>query len=151
MAATVKLDTARELVEAGSVQQATLIGQKGGYAILLRVGMQDKTLATKNGAPRLFAQLDRAARLLRDELGVVRFDVDATGYSLGDQTRRRPDRSEAMRLTQQAVAHDRWFRGEVERALREADAPGASWIDHDTLFSELEAYAAQPRAEIGSR
>ncbi|MDZ4116952.1 MAG: hypothetical protein U1C54_13185, partial [Xanthomonadaceae bacterium] len=64
-----------------------MLGQHGGYAIVLRVGMSDRVLATKSGAPRLFAQLDRAARLLRDELGIARFAVDAANYAPGNVVR----------------------------------------------------------------
>lgn len=147
MAATVKLSTARELVEAGSVRQASIIGQAGGYAVLLRVGMQERALATKGGAPRLFAGLDAAARVLRDTLGVARFEVDASGYHAADVLRRRrPDRAAALRELHQAKAYDDWFRGQVEQALKEADDPTTEWVAHETVVARMEEEKARWRA-----
>jgi len=40
---------------------------------------------------------------------------------------------------EEAEAHDRWFRAEVEAALREADAPGAVFIPHDQVMAEMDA------------
>lgn len=41
--------------------------------------------------------------------------------------------------TEEAEAYDRWFRAEVEASLREADAPGAVFIPHDQVMSEMDA------------
>jgi hypothetical protein len=77
---TVKHAVAKALVAAGSVRGATVIGQPGGWAIVLRVGIGERVLAAKRGGVRMFATLDAAARLLR-ELGIVRFEVDATHHA----------------------------------------------------------------------
>lgn len=148
MNATVKLATARELACAGSVRQATLRGQQGGYAIVLRVGMVNKTLATKAGVPRLFAQLDRAARLLRDDLGLGRFEVDATGYAPGNVTRRRPDRTEVLRQQKTVLEHDRWFRGEVLEAQREADDPATAWVSNEQAKHESAKWRRDTLARV---
>lgn len=137
MTATVKLATARELVAAGAVRHATLLGQKGGYAILLRVGMKDQLLATKAGAPRVFAQLHRAAGLLRDELGVARFDVDTTHYEPGDMIRR-PDRRIARLQEREAIEHDRWFRERVGATLAKGDK---GYQSLDVVFDRLDKRA----------
>jgi len=39
---------------------------------------------------------------------------------------------------EEAEAYDHWFRGEVEAALREADAPGAVFIPHDQVMAEMD-------------
>lgn len=144
MADTVKMATARELVDAGAVRHATLLGQKGGYAILLRIGMKDQLLATKEGSPRLFVQLHAAAKLLRDELGVARFDVDATHYAPGDVTRKSPRVSALRRSEQEAIRHDRWFRERVSATLDKADK---GYRPLDVVFDSLDqrAHALQGR------
>lgn len=43
-AKTVKLALLRELVEAGSVRSAAIIGLPGGYAVQVRYGMSDRAL-----------------------------------------------------------------------------------------------------------
>lgn len=40
---------------------------------------------------------------------------------------------------EEAEAHDRWFRAEVEAALCEADAPGAVFVPHDEVMADMEA------------
>lgn len=138
MTETVKMATARELVAAGAVRHATLLGQRGGYAILLRVGMKDQLLATKEGAPRVFAQMHRAAALLRDELGVARFDVDATNYAPGDVIRRSPRIGEARQRNREAIQHDRWFRERVSATLAKTDK---GYQPLDVVFDRLDKRA----------
>lgn len=147
MASTVKLSTARELVEAGSVRAASIIGQAGGYAVLLRIGMQERALASKAGTPRLFTGLDAAARVLRDTLGVARFEVDASGYHAGNVRRRRPDRAAALRELHQAKAHDDWFRAQVEQGLKEADDPATEWATQADVDADWDAQKARWKAE----
>jgi hypothetical protein len=137
LAETVKLATARELVEAGAVRYARLLGQKGGYAVWLQVGATEKALATKQGRPRVFARLDRAAKLLRDELGVERFEVDASGYLPADVERRRPDRTLQLRAAHAAAEHDRWFRAQVQGTLDKIEGGQAKFSTHDEVFARL--------------
>lgn len=77
---TIKMAVARALVAAGSVRGASVIGQPGGWAVVLRVGVAERVIEARSGHVRLFATLDAAARLLR-ELGIVRFDVDGANHA----------------------------------------------------------------------
>lgn len=147
MTATVKLATARELVQAGSVRHAALLGQRGGYAIVLRVGLADRVLATKLGAPRLFAQLDRAARLLRDELGIARFEVDAVGYAPGNLVRR-PDRTAALRLQAEDAAYATFLRERAEAAAAQADAHPETILVSAEADALVKAHAAELQARL---
>jgi len=145
--ATVKLATLRELVDAGAVRRVTLVGQTGGFAVLARYGMHERTLAAKTGAPRLFASIDSAARELR-AVGIAAFEVDTANYAPSDLLRRRrPDRAEAMKAVHQAAEHDAWFRTEVSAALAEADAPHARWIAHEDVQRDM----VQQRAALQAR
>ncbi|MFT4247035.1 MAG: hypothetical protein QM581_03220 [Pseudomonas sp.] len=131
MPQTVKLATARELAAAGSIRDTLLVGQRGGYAVLLKLGGGERALATRDGSLRLFSGLDAAARVLRD-LGIDRYQVDATGLAEDDPVRRkRPDRAAALKEVHQAAAHDEWFRSQVLQARREADDPDTPWVPHD--------------------
>lgn len=141
MTTVIKLATARELIDAGSVRNAGLIGQPGGYAVLLRYGMQERVIGTKAGTPRIFSRLEAAAKLLR-ELGIVRFDVDAANYAPGDVTRTRPDRQAALREVHRAAAHDQWFRDQVQAAVAKEAAGESQFHEEADTFAELEAYAA---------
>ena len=50
-AKTVKLSTLRELVEAGSVRSAAIVGLPGGYSVQVRYGMSDRALAARTHLP----------------------------------------------------------------------------------------------------
>ncbi|AOY69557.1 hypothetical protein BHE83_23525 (plasmid) [Xanthomonas euvesicatoria pv. vesicatoria str. 85-10] len=104
MPETIKLDTARELAVAGSIRDTVLLGQRGGFLIIFRMGMSERVLATKYGVPRLFSGLDAAAKVLR-EISITRFQVDASDLVKDDSTRRRrPDRAAALKQTYRDAA-----------------------------------------------
>jgi hypothetical protein len=98
MLQTIKETTLRELVEANSIRSACVVGLKGGYAITVRYGLNERTLATTRGEVRLFS-LENVSNFLRG-LGIAKFKVDATGYEPGLLRKPRPDRAEALRKTQ---------------------------------------------------
>lgn len=94
---TIRETTVRELVTSEAVSAARVVGQRGGYALEIRYGHSESTLATSRGAVRLFT-LEGATRFLAD-LGVTKFEVDATHYEPGRIRKPRPDRAEALRKT----------------------------------------------------
>ena len=73
MAEFLKLATARELVDAGAVKQAEVIGLPGGWTVQLHTYNQARVLATKANEPRRFGTFESALKVLR-ELG-VRLDL----------------------------------------------------------------------------
>lgn len=79
---TLSLQAARELAQAGAVRQAVALGQRGGWALMIRVGMTERPLGLKRGGPRLFQSLDTLADTLR-ELGLVEFHVQTAGFEPG--------------------------------------------------------------------
>lgn len=95
----VKLATARELVSAGAVKQARLVGLPGGWTVRLQTLNHARVLATKGNEPRRFGSFESALKVLR-ELG-VRLDllqVDAQQWQAdGPRAGQRPDRSAAMK------------------------------------------------------
>lgn len=131
--AAIKLAVARELAEAGSVRAASLTGEQGGYRLTLRTDASERVLATKDGQPRLFPRLEAAAKLLR-ELGIQRFEVDASNH-VAAEARRRPDRAEAMRVKEADARYAAFLHARTVAALAAADAAP------DAGFSSTEAKA----------
>ncbi len=80
------------------------------------------------------------------DLGIERFDVDATEYEVEGGTSR-PDRAEAMRRAHEAAAHDKWFRVQVEEAINEADDPRTEWVSHEVVKQDI----ARQRAKLLAR
>ena len=120
MTELVKLATARELVDAGAVKQAEVIGLPGGWTVQLQTYNQARVLATKTNEPRRFGTFESAIKVLR-ELG-VRLDllrVDAAQWEADGLfgVRRRPDRSAAMKLKDADARYAAFLRAGTEKAL----------------------------------
>jgi Stability determinant len=139
-------NTLKELIAANAIRSATVIGEEGGYIVAVKYGMTERLLAarTREGIikRRLFRSLDAASRYLR-QIGVPRYEVDETGYKESIATRKRPDRSAALKRTHEAAAYDKWFREQVQAAL---DDPRPS-IPNE----EVKARWKVKRAELGKR
>ncbi|MBD1487540.1 hypothetical protein GUF76_22305 [Xanthomonas citri pv. citri] len=67
------------LASAGALRTVQLVGQVGGYAVMVRVGQTEKQLTGQRGEPRVFASLDTAAAQLL-ALGVMVFEVLPANY-----------------------------------------------------------------------
>lgn len=138
---TVKLATLRELVAAGSIHAATVLGQRGGWAVLVRYGIFEKALAAKTGAPRLFATVDAAVKTLRGA-GLGRVELDSSGYEQALRVHRRPDRSTAMRQAHQAKAYSDWIAGEIQAAIDDSRPSVSNAQAMKMLDTELAALPA---------
>jgi hypothetical protein len=92
--------TLLRLIEAGAVRHALALGVPGGWLLIVKYGLIERTLAAqRSGEPRIFRKLDTLVNYLR-ELGIVRLDVDAANFNFDPDAitrRRRPDRAEALR------------------------------------------------------
>ena len=79
MTEMVKLATARELVDAGAVKQAEVIGLPGGWTVQLQTYNHARVLATKANEPRRFGTFESALKVLRDlgvRLDLLRVDAE---------------------------------------------------------------------------
>ena len=117
-AETIDHNTLSCLVEAGAVRAAHVVGQLGGWGVVVKYGMTERPLAaSRSREVRLFKKLETVVSYLK-EIGISRFDVDAANYDAAQlKTYSRPDRAEAMRQAHEAAAHDKWFRAQVQQGL----------------------------------
>lgn len=142
---TVDTASARRLAQSQSLSGAAIIGQRGGWSVLLRLGEEEKPLgAQREDKPRVWRSLDRCVAFLQGELHISRFDLlDASNYSAAPVSEaKRRDSAERMRRAHAAVAHDQWFRAQVEQGVQEANDPATDW----QLEEDVEARAAERRA-----
>lgn len=115
--------TLSRLVEAGAVRGAHVIGQRGGWSVVVRYGLHKRTLAAQRSHQvRLFEKLETVVAYLKD-VGLARFEVDAADFDPASlKTVARPDRAAALKRAHEAAEHDAWFRDQVRRGLAELDA-----------------------------
>ncbi len=138
-ARTIDTAMAKRMVDAAAIRGASIIGQPGGWSVMLKLGLTEKPLGTqRTDTPRLWRSLDRCIDYLKTELHIARFDMlDASQHSaVAMKGRTRADTSERMRRAHEAAAYDKWFRGQVDAAIKEADDPGAQWVSNDEAMAE---------------
>jgi len=122
MTAKTTIDTAiaKRMVEAQAIRTASIIGQPGGWSVMLKVGMLEKALgAQRTDTPRLWKSLDRCVDYLRNELHIARFDMlDATSFSPAVITGSTKNKAaERMREAHQAAAYTKWLKAEIQEAI----------------------------------
>lgn len=138
---TIDQKTLSQLVEAGAVRAAHVVGQRGGWGVLFKYGMTERPLAAQRGNVRVFKRFETIVSYLR-EIGIVQFDVDAAQYdpaaplSAGSQTKAERARDQ-MKAAHQAAAYDKWLRAEVSKAIEEADNPAIAKIPHAEVSAAL--------------
>lgn len=141
---TIDHTTLTKLAEAGVVRSAHVVGQAGGWGVLVKYGMTERALAAQRSHQvRIFRRLETLVEYLKG-IGIPRFDVDAVGYTPeGASTYKRPDRAEAMRKAHEAAAHRKWFEAQVQAAI---DDPRPAIPD-----TEVREQFAAKRAELRKR
>ena len=143
---TIDHGTLAELVEAGALRSAHVVGQPGGWSLRVKYGAAERSLAAQRSRQvRVFRRMETLVSYLKD-IGIERFDVDAADYE-AEGGKSRPDRAEAMRRTHEAAAHDKWFREQVEAAVKEADDPNTEWVPQEIVKQDM----ARQRAELLAR
>lgn len=148
MATSNTIDTAmaRRMADASAIRGASIIGQPGGWSVVLKVGLHERPLgAQRTDKPRTWRSLDRAVAYVKDELHIARFELlDATNHSEGAPVAGASPAaaSERLRRAHEAAAHDKWFRAQVEEGIKEADDPGTEWVPNEAV----KAISAKRRA-----
>lgn len=130
---TIDHSTLSRLVEAGAVRGAHVVGQDGGWAVVVKYGMTERPLAAQRSRQvRMFRKLETLVSYLKD-VGIGRFDVDAINYDpLSQKTTKRPDRSVALKRAHEAAAYDTWFRTQVQASI---DDPRPSVANEDVRMA----------------
>ena len=143
MTETIDHGTLFRLVEAGAVSGVHIVGQRGGWAVMVRYGTHERPLAAQRSRQvRLFRRFETMVSYLKD-VGIGQFDVDAANFDPQATKRIRPDRSDALKRAHEAAAYDNWFRAQVQASL---DDPRPSIPD-----TEVNAHFAARRYALRKR
>ena len=144
---TIDHTTLTKLAEAGVVRSAHVVGQEGGWGILVKYGMTERVLAAQRSHQvRVFRKLETLVAYLKG-VGIPRFDVDAVNYDAASITpHKRPDRAVAMKDAHEAAAYTKWLKAEIQEAI---DDPSPS-IPHDEVMRDVRAVIKRARAKRAS-
>jgi hypothetical protein len=121
------IDTAmaKQLIDAQAIRSASIVGQAGGWSVILKLGTVERSLAAQRSKNvRVWRSLDRCVAFMRGELGLAKIDqLDASGYDPeGPARTTRADAADRLKRAHEAAAHDQWFRAQVEEGVRDLHA-----------------------------
>ena len=143
---TIDTAMAKRMADASAIRGASIIGQPGGWSVVLKLGLHERPLgAQRTDKPRTWRSLDRAVAYIKNELHIARFELlDATNHSEGPPVAGASPAaaSERLRHAHAAAAHEKWFRAEVEEGIKEADDPSTEWVPNEAV----KAISAKRRA-----
>lgn len=146
---TINHVTLQRLVEAGAVRGADVIGQPGGWGIVVKYGMSERALAARHGAVRIFSRLETLVNYLKS-VGISQFNVNASNYDPADK-RTRPDAAARMKQTFSAADHDKWFREQVADGIRQANDPGTVMVPHEEVVKDMHRQREAIKARIAGK
>ena len=142
---TIDTAMAKRMLDASAIQGASIIGQPGGWGVMLKFGITEKPLgAQRTDQPRVWRSLDRCMDYLKTELHITRVDLlDASKHSdASDKTSVRKDTSERIRQAHAAAAYNKWFREQVQASLDDP-SPGIANEDVKQNFAAKRAALKQ--------
>lgn len=125
--------TLERLVEAGVVRGTNIVGQPGGWGVVVQYGMIESALAAKRGAIRIFRKFETLVSYLKD-IGITKYQVDASHFDpVALKTdRKRTDAAERMKNAHEAAAYKGWLTQQVQEAI---DDPRPS-VPHSEVAAE---------------
>ncbi len=115
---TISHATLSHLIASGSVQEAEVIAQPGGWGVVITCGATKQSLAARRGSVRIFRKFETLACYLKD-LGIAHYQVNASNYDpvATKATQIRPDSALRMRVAHEAAAYNDWLKEKVSRSL----------------------------------
>jgi hypothetical protein len=133
---TIDHTTLTKLAEAGIVRSAHVVGQDGGWSIIVKYGMTERALAAQRSHQlRIFRKLETLVEYLKG-VGIPRFEVDAVNYDPRSVTAtKRPDRAAAMKDAHAAAAYTKWLKAEVQESIDDVSPT----VPHDEAMRRVRA------------
>lgn len=116
---TIDHKTLAHLVEAGVVRGAEVIGQPGGWGVVIKYGMTERALAARRGVVRIFKKFETLVAYLKG-LGIAEYRVNAADYDpqATKAGHARPDAAERLKRAHEAASYDEWFRSKIAASLQ---------------------------------
>jgi len=116
---TITHNTLKELAAAGAIRQASAVALGDRWSVVVTYGGTHKTLAARNSQNiRSWANLNSLTKYLT-ELGIKRFETDASQYDPKHKTQTRPDKSKTLKQVHEAATYQKWFKERVESSIND--------------------------------
>ncbi|MHB1250445.1 MAG: antitoxin PaaA2 family protein [Polaromonas sp.] len=110
--------TLEHLVEAGAIRGASIVGQPGGWGVVIQIGMTERALAAKRGAVRIFRKFETLVAYLKD-IGIASYQVDASRFDpvALKTARTRTDSAERLKNAHKAASYKGWLTQQIQEAI----------------------------------
>lgn len=136
---TIDHATLARMFEAGVIRGVSIVGQSGGWGVVIQYGTTESVLAAKRGAVRIFRTFETLVAYLRG-IGIATYQVDASQFDpealkIG---RKRADAAERMKNAHEAAAYEGWLTQQIQAAI---DDPRPS-VPHSDVAAEWAAERA---------
>lgn len=147
---TIDHSTLERLIEAGAVRGASIVGQPGGWGVVIQYGMMERALAAKRGAARIFRKFETLVSYLKD-IGITKYQVDASHFDpvALKTSRKRSDAAERMKNAHQAAAYKDWLKGQVQEAIDDS-SPSVPQTQVDAEWAIERAALLKQAKEMGN-
>lgn len=136
-------NTLKELVAANAVRSAEVLGEKGGYVVLVKYGTIERVVAARDNTGhikrRTFTSLDSVDNFLRKTVHIFDYRVASADFEPAPRQARYERNSERLKEVHESAAYDKWFRARVQEAI---DDPRPA-IPHDEMKKEFAALRAE--------
>jgi hypothetical protein len=144
---TIDHNTLAHLVEAGAVRGADIVGQPGGWNVVIKYGMTERALAAKRGAVRIFKRFETLVTYLKS-LGIAEYRVNAANYDqqAAKTHKARPDSAERLKRAHEAAAYDAWLKAKVAASLTGIDDGSNPIITDDEWAAERARWQREAKA-----
>jgi hypothetical protein len=141
----------KNLAMAHALNGAVVLGQPGGFAVLVKYGVNERAVAAQRSRRmRIWRNLNTAAAYVRDELGLARFEIDMTEHDPAAIERKRPDTADRQRQLHEAGEHDAWFRGQVQKAMDGIEDGSNRAMSEDEWAEKAKLKRADLQRRIGA-
>lgn len=111
----------KELVGANMVRTAAVVGEQGGFSIIIKYGMMERFVAARSNtntvSKRTFPSLDSANNFLRNTVHIVDYTVNNANF---DPTPIKPlsvKTQARMKIVHQIAKHTEWLDKEIDASL----------------------------------
>lgn len=143
-AETIDHNTLTHLVAAGAVRGADVIGHAGGWGVVIKYGMTERTLAARRGAIRTFRRFETLATYLKG-IGISQYNVNAADFDLASKkAHTRPDSAARMKAAFESESYQAWFQEKVAKSLAD---PRPS-IPHAVVMADMHDLLKKKRAVV---
>lgn len=129
----------KELVDANSVRTAFVVGEHGGFVVIVRYGMKERVVAARSSAheirKRTFKNLDSVDKFLRETVHIPNYTVDSANFEKALKQPRALQASQRLKKIHANNAYAVWLDKELQESIDDPSPP----VEHAEAMRQMRA------------